>query len=85
MSAAGLDSVEFPDPFVVYADGAFKVSDLVSAFGATVTEVADFDAGNTDSSAFAADTAGVSTTTGVVCLTVVVCSPVTVSVFVSTS
>ena len=56
-------------------DGAFKVSDLVSALCATVTGVSDF----------AADTAGVSTTTGVVCLTVVVCSPVTVSVFVSTS
>ena len=53
MSATGLDSVEFPDSFVVSADGAFKVSDLVSAFGATETEVSDF----------GTDTAGVSTTT----------------------
>ncbi len=85
MSTTGLDSVEFPDSIVVSADGACKVSDLVSAFGATETEVSDFDAGNTDSSAFSADAAGISTATGVVCLTVVLCSPVTVSVFVSTS
>ena len=75
MSVTGLDSVEFLDSFVVSADETFKVSDLVSAFGATETEVSDF----------GADTAGVPTATGVVCLTVVVCSPVTVSVFVSTS
>ena len=85
MSVTGLDSVEFLDSFVVSADETFKVSDLVSDFGATVTGVSAFSAGDTDSSAFAADTAGVSATTGVVCLTVVVCSPVTVFVFVSTS
>ena len=84
MSVTGLDS---PESALVVApsDGVFETSSLVSAFGATVTGVSDFGAGDTDSSAFAADTAGVSTTTGVVCLTVVVCSPVTVSVFVSTS
>ena len=84
MSVTGLDS---PESALVVApsDGVFETSSLVSAFSVAVTEVSDFDAGDTDSSALAADTTGVSTTTGVVCLTVVVCSPVTVSVFVSTS
>ena len=84
MSVAGLDSPESA-LVIVPSDGAFETSSLVSTFGATVTGVSDFNAGDTDSSAFTADTAGVSTTTGVVCLTVVVCSPVTVSVLVSTS
>ena len=75
MSVTELDS---PEPALVVApsDGVFETSSLVSAFGATETEVSDFGA---------ATAAGVSTTTGVVCLTVVVCSPVTVSIFVSTS
>ena len=74
MSVTGLDA---PESALVVApsDGVFEVSDLVSAFGATETEVSDF----------GADTAGVPTATGVVCLTVVLCSPVIVSVFVSTS
>ena len=45
MSTAGLDSVEFPDPFVVYADGTFKVSDLVSAFDATGASVSSLTSG----------------------------------------
>ena len=74
LSVTGLDS---PASALVVApsDGVFETPSLVSAFGATETEVSDF----------GADTADVSTTTGVVCLTVVVCSPVAVSVFVSTS
>ena len=61
MSAAGLDSVEFPDPFVVYADGAFKVSDLVSAFDATGASVSSLTSGASEASS-SPDSSALSTT-----------------------